>query len=302
MKPPTEPSETFQWELEVPLLTNRFILYDLVKIVSLTGLLLFLLLSIVSLAANRKMTLDALAAWGQLTALATLGLAFLLALIMLLFFLNRFPMRFTLSPRGAQVVSLSRVGKWGNRLAVVLGALSGRPQVAGAGLLGMAQEEVFLRWEEVCRLNLHPRARVISLRNSWRLVFRLYCTPENCSPVQAAVRRWAGQARRPQESASPPFEACTLAAPTGSIRSHLDRGFISGGPPPGSACSLESGGDPDSSAGRLAPESEPPGRRPDPIPGGRSSGCLSQPGSGDPPDLSGIGLPQICGQSGGKVG
>ena len=39
------------------------------------------------------------------------------------------------------VVSLSQRGRWGNRLAVILGALAGKPGVAGAGLLGMAREK-----------------------------------------------------------------------------------------------------------------------------------------------------------------
>ena len=85
------------------------------------------------------------------------GFLVLLILVMLGFFGNRFPMGFRLGPQGAMVVSLSRRGRWGNRLAVILGALAGKPGVAGAGLLGMAQETAGVAWDDVRRLNIHAR-------------------------------------------------------------------------------------------------------------------------------------------------
>jgi hypothetical protein len=108
-------------------------------------------------------------------------------------------MKFYLSPKGARVESLSRRGKWGNRLAVVLGALAGRPGVAGAGLLAMSQEMVSVEWREVHRINVYPQARVISLMNSWRVVFRLYCTPGNFPEVLSSVREWADQGKKTRE-------------------------------------------------------------------------------------------------------
>jgi hypothetical protein len=100
-----------------------------------------------------------------------------LILVMLVFFGNRFPMGFSLGPQGAMVVSLSRRGRWGNRLAVILGALAGKPGVAGAGLLGMAQETVGVAWDDVRRVNIHAPARVISLMDSWHVVMDLL--PQN---------------------------------------------------------------------------------------------------------------------------
>jgi len=112
---------------------------------------------------------------------------------MLVFFGNRFPMGFRLGPQGAAVVSLSRRGRWGNRLALILGALTGKPGLAGTGLLGMAQETVGVAWEDVRRLNIHAPARVISLMDSWHVVMRLYCTPQNYEVVLKAVQKWVAR-------------------------------------------------------------------------------------------------------------
>jgi len=198
---PALPPNSLQWEARVPLLTNPFILYDFVKLLVISFLVMQVVLAAMSLAVDHRLKLETLAAFARLGGVCLLILGVIMVLVMLLFFWNRFPMRFTLDPQGAVVESLSRRGKVGNRLAVVLGALARRPGVAGAGLLGMAQETVSVTWPEVYRVRVHEARRVISLMNSWRVVFRLYCTPENFSPVLAAVTAWADQGRKARERA-----------------------------------------------------------------------------------------------------
>ena len=125
------------WEFNVPLLTDQFIMYDLLKVWGLSSLFLFLLLTgIVVYDRNWRAFTGMLPVVGLVSG----GFLALLILVMLVFFGNRFPMGFMLGPQGAMVSSLSRRGRWGNRLAVVLGVLAGKPGVAGAGLLGMARE------------------------------------------------------------------------------------------------------------------------------------------------------------------
>ena len=178
------------WEIDVPLLTNRFILYDLLKVWGFSSLILGLIMAGIAVYDGKWRSLvDMAPVVGGVSA----GLLALLILVMLLFFWNRFPMGFNLSPKGATVVSLSRRGRWGNRLAVVLGALAGKPGVAGAGLLGMAQETVAVAWDDVRRLNIHAPTRVISLMDSWHVALRLYCTPPNYDLVLNAVQHWAAR-------------------------------------------------------------------------------------------------------------
>jgi hypothetical protein len=181
-------TELLSWEFNVPLLTNQFIMYDLLKVWGISSLFLFLLLTgIVVYDRNWRAFTGMLPVVGLVSG----GFLALLILVMLVFFGNRFPMRFTLGPQGAMVCSLSRRGRWGNRLAVILGALAGKPGVAGAGLLGMAQETTGVAWEDVRRLKIHAQARVISLMDSWHVVMRLYCTPTNYDEVLTSVQKWA---------------------------------------------------------------------------------------------------------------
>jgi hypothetical protein len=181
-------TEEISWEVNTPLLTNQFIMYDLLKVWGFSTLFLGLLMAGIALYDGHWRTLVDMA---PVVGAVSAGLIVLLILVMLVFFGNRFPMGFRLSPQGAMVASLSRRGRWGNRLAVILGALAGKPGVAGAGLLGMAQETVGVAWDEVRRVNIHAPARVISLMDSWHVVVRLYCTPQNYEAVLNAVQKWA---------------------------------------------------------------------------------------------------------------
>jgi hypothetical protein len=174
----------------VPLLTNRFIMYDLLKVWGISSLFLFLFLTGIAVYDWKWRAFTGML---PLVGLVSAGLLVLLILVMLGFFWNRFPMGFSLSPQGAMVVSLSRRGRWGNRLAVILGALAGKPGVAGAGLLGMAQETTTIAWDDVRRVNIHAPARVISLLDSWHVVLRLYCTSQNYDMVLKAVQSWAAR-------------------------------------------------------------------------------------------------------------
>jgi hypothetical protein len=181
------------WEFSVPLLTDQFIMYDLLKVWGFSSLFLGLVMAGIAVHERNWRTFADMA---PLVGAVSAGLLVLLILVMLGFFGNRFPMGFALGPQGAMVTSLSGRGRWGNRLAVVLGALAGKPGVAGAGLLGMSRETTGVAWDEVRRLKIHGPARVISLMDGWHVVMRLYCTPHNYEAVLKAVQTWAAAGLR----------------------------------------------------------------------------------------------------------
>lgn len=72
-----------------------------------------------------------------------------------------------------------------NTWVIILGALGGRPGVAGAGFLARAQESDCFAWADIHRADLFPKRRVVCIRNSWRTLLRIYCTPENYEAVAA---------------------------------------------------------------------------------------------------------------------
>lgn len=189
------PPGELRWEVNMPLVNNRFMLYDIAKVWGITGLVMGGLVGLIMFyQGNMRSLVTALPVLG----LVILGLFALCILVMLGFFGNRYPMEFLLSPQGLVFTSLSQRGKWANRSAVVLGLMGGKPGLAGAGLLAMSRENEGFSWEEVQRIKVYPEIRVITLMDSWHVVARLFCTPRNFEAVRDAVLTWtaAGISKR----------------------------------------------------------------------------------------------------------
>lgn len=182
--------DTQSWTASIALLTNRFVLYDFGKVLGITMIviaaLMFIMLGVSG--SHHDFWSDYLSVL-RVFGLVIAGLAVLFLLVMLLFFGNRFVIRFELSPTGIAWDTRMRRARLANRLAIIAGALGRNPGVAGAGLLAAAQESGFISWSEVRKIRLHPALCTISIMNSWRVVIRLFCTPDNYRAVADTLRR-----------------------------------------------------------------------------------------------------------------
>ena len=182
-------SPQFAWNFSFPLLTNRFFLWDMGKVFFLSGLIGSLLLSVMLIFAGNAHAIIPLT---LLICGIVLSFAVLTILICLIWFGNRFHALFAVNCEGTMAEVARSRDKAASRLAVVLGILSGNMAATGAGLLAMSEEAKKITWPEVKQVNYYPDARVISIKNGWRVVVRLYCSPENYVQVAAAVRAYSG--------------------------------------------------------------------------------------------------------------
>jgi hypothetical protein len=199
-KPGLKSPGEIAWEANIPLLTDQFVMYDTLKVWGISCLVLVVIMTAIFIYEQNWHDLIKIL---PVLGLVSLGILILFILVMLIFFGNRFPLGFALNPKGVMMVTLSQRGRWGNRLAVILGALSRQPGLAGAGLLAMARESVGMSWDEVRHIKVHPQARVISLMDSWHVVVRLYCTPKNYEAVLESVQKWAARGLRKAAQAKP---------------------------------------------------------------------------------------------------
>ena len=163
-----------EWAAEMPLVTNRFFLYDAVKLIAWTGLVMYALLAGIAIATGSLNDMGP--AFGGM-ALVLAGFLLMFLAIAAVFFGNRFPMEFRVGPEGIAWHSLSRRGRVSNRVAVMAGVMTGSATAAGAGLLAASQEFGGLQWRSIHTTKMYPEERVITVMNSWRVVTRLYCTP-----------------------------------------------------------------------------------------------------------------------------
>jgi hypothetical protein len=196
-------SPTLAWEIDIPLVTNAYMVRTMLR-VSLG--------SAAVVAALVSMMLAVQGAWDvippllALFAAAGLGFFVLSLLIMLLVFGNRFKARFVVDAQGVRYETLDRVARAGNRAALAAGLLLGRPGAAGSGLLAMTQEDQALRWAGAFHAEVDAARRTITLRNGWRTLMMVYCTPDNFEAVRARVsERMAAQHTAERASARSPL-------------------------------------------------------------------------------------------------
>ena len=137
-------------------------------------------------------------AQGETDSLADMALVFLAVvaglwvfgfLVMAVLFRGKFRVRYTASETGILMETLDTVAKKANRLAIVLGALSGKPGPLGAGLIGRSREAEGVAWDGAFRAVLRPERHLIVFKGPWRSLLLVQCREDNYARVSALVER-----------------------------------------------------------------------------------------------------------------
>ena len=171
------------WDYDIPLVTNRFIMQDVAKVLVLSFAIMSAMFMLIGICQGVDEFL-ALLPVIPMFAVCVLGIGVLMVLVMLIIYRNRFHCRFTVDSEGVSY-DVTSAQKTANLAVIVLGIVTAKPGMAGAGFLARAQESVFYDWASVHRVDVFAGHRVVCIRNSWRTLLRIYCTPENYDAVAA---------------------------------------------------------------------------------------------------------------------
>lgn len=164
------------WEKRISLITNKYIIQDLLKLISLTYLICILLMGVIFISIGE---IESLVMLLYAFALVVAGLFILFLLIMALFFGNSFNFRFTLNYKGVLCEVIDKKAKTASNVAIIAGLLTGRSGTLGAGLLAKSQESIFIPWKGLIKFIPNERDKTISLHNSWRRVLIVYADESN---------------------------------------------------------------------------------------------------------------------------
>jgi len=169
------------WQISVPIFRNAVILKQLGIACGIPFGLLGIILAITS--GRSIYTLYAL---GLIGALLVLTLVFVMVV-----YGGKYEVEFTLDNEGVLCrtgTKQAKKNKIVNALTVALGLLSGKPAVAGAGMLAGTRQTIFLRWNRITKVSYKPGCRTILLRGGWTESIGLFCTNENYTLAEQVVR------------------------------------------------------------------------------------------------------------------
>lgn len=173
------------WETELRLFSRRMLVqWSLVML--LTALVMVVIVGTSFVATGDWDDLLPLLA---IAASVSAGLWLLGLMIMAVLFRGHMRVRYTLDDRELRLETIDRRARAGNRLAMVAGLLARSPQTFGAGLIARSQETMAVRWRGAFRAEFDPARHYIGLRNEWRTLLAVQCTPGNYAEVEAAVKR-----------------------------------------------------------------------------------------------------------------
>lgn len=176
-----EGSET--WEHSIPLLTNPYVFRDTVGVLGVsTGLFLVFFMFLTGFE-DLGSTL--------LLGAGLLGFLLLCYVIACVVLGNGLDASFTVDEEGISYVAGSKTRK-ANRAAVMAGVVLGSAVTAGAGLIAASGERNTYPWKDIEGIRFDEGRRIITVRNSWRTVLRLYCTEETYKKAGAIIRERIG--------------------------------------------------------------------------------------------------------------
>lgn len=186
------------WEAELPLFGPIMQRQWTVGMLA-TALIMAVILGTIMAAQGEWKALPPLLA---MTGVITLGLWLLGIVVMAVLFRGRYRVRYTLSADGLRCDTIDRVAKGANRLAIGLGILTGKQQLLGTGLIGISRESEAVRWSGAFTIRPQPSRHTLLLRNGWRNLLWVQCTPENYARVAALTTQYMKDRRTESRAAA----------------------------------------------------------------------------------------------------
>ncbi|MDR3494503.1 MAG: hypothetical protein P4L82_07860 [Ancalomicrobiaceae bacterium] len=181
------------WTIDVGLVTEPLLWSGYLKATGLSALLMGSLLSFLMVVTGDPAAIGPMWALTGIAVAVVVGLGLVVAAVTMG---NRLSMRFVVDARGVERHSIDRRTRAAAKAAIVLGVVSGRPGVTGAGLLAQSQADRSAAWSGLVSARYHPSRSAISLRNSWRTVMIVFCPPRLYATVAARVAAELAEGRR----------------------------------------------------------------------------------------------------------
>jgi len=174
-------TEKIEWPISVPIFKNSIIIKQLGIAIGIPFgiLILFLLL-------ETKGSKDTLYALGLIAAV----FMFSYVLIRILWG-GKYDAAFILDSKGIRCYTQkgqARKNRVLNALTVILGVLSGKPAIAGVGLLAHSRQDILIKWHNIKKVRYHPKGLVIIVRGAFAEQIAIFCTIENYEGVEAFIK------------------------------------------------------------------------------------------------------------------
>jgi len=174
----------YEWKISVSIFSNRTILSQLAIGIGIPfGILILLLIFLID-PENISYTLYAL----ELIA----GLFIFSYLLILLVYRGKYEVGYQIDKNGISCYSppdQAKKNRTINGLTFVLGVLTRKPAVLGAGIIAETKQSVFIPWKDIQKVKYKPGQNTIFVKGHPTQTIAIFCTDENYKSVENEIKR-----------------------------------------------------------------------------------------------------------------
>ncbi len=176
-----------EWTINIPILKNPLLWFQLMIVALLSGSFLILLLAGLNLFESH---------WEQIPYSFTVGISVgvglfaTFALILVLLYHGGVPTRYILRDGYIEQHTLTRAKRAGNFLGM-LGLLSGKSAgmtAAGSTLLARSREQIAVKWKSVDHIEVYPDRHEIRILDGWHTVMQIISPADQFDDVLQVIQ------------------------------------------------------------------------------------------------------------------
>ncbi|WP_370575140.1 hypothetical protein [Methanomethylovorans sp.] len=183
-----------EWDVDVSILTNRFILLEVGRALTIAFLFAAVIISMVMLPSLMDGSLFSagIGTSGLGYSMFMIGLLFLLTAVFTFFYYgNKYMLSYVVDEKGVRTVTRKAQrsrNRAANIMLILMGLLSRNPSAAGAGMMAAGGQDQSIRWNNVKKVTFHPKHHTIVLRGGYGVRSIIFCTQDTYGPVSSLIR------------------------------------------------------------------------------------------------------------------
>jgi len=170
-----------EWEISVPIFRNPIIMKQLGIAIGIPFGLLLIFLVI------------AKAFYG---ALLVSALILLTILFVLIFWGGKYQVGFVLDQNGIRCFTQKDQAKKNliiNTITIALGFLSGKPTVAGSGILAQSRQDLMISWKNIRKVKYLKSKNIVMVKGGFTENIAVFCTSSNFDAAETFIRNYRKQ-------------------------------------------------------------------------------------------------------------
>jgi hypothetical protein len=191
--------KNIEWDIDVSILTNKFILNELLKVLGIATLITATIVALIMLPSFLSGSMHSTSSNARDTkyALMLIGILFLFtALFIIAYYGNKYMLTYNLDSKGISTITRENQKAKNSKINFLLifaGLLTGNPGAAGTGLLAASHQNQDIKWKKVKKATIYPKSKTIALKAGFAEKSIVFCTPQNYDSVEQYIRNMCSE-------------------------------------------------------------------------------------------------------------